>query len=119
MMKESVRIARGACREYWQSNHRNGGQSTEPKVAGSIGPYGACLADRSEYSGNYVDSLSEEELMEWHTPRLKVLLEAGVDYLAVETIPALKEARAVLKLLHKEAPNVPTWISFSCQVLQY
>jgi S-methylmethionine-dependent homocysteine/selenocysteine methylase len=36
--------------------------------------------------------------------------------LAVETIPALKEARAVLKLLHTEAPNVPTWISFSCQV---
>ena len=57
-----------------------------------------------------------EELIEWHRPRLLALLEAGVDYLALETFPALLEARAILKLLHDHAPNVPSWISFSCKV---
>ena len=27
-------------------------------VAGSVGPYGACLHDRSEYTGDYVDSMT-------------------------------------------------------------
>lgn len=88
----------------------------EPSVAGSIGPYGACQADMSEYTGNYVDSMSEEDFMEWHRPRLELLLETGVDYLAIETFPALMEAKAVLKLLHQVAPDVPAWISFSCKV---
>ena len=70
----------------------------------------------SEYNGHYIDSLTEEELIEWHRPRLLALIEEQVDYLAIETIPALKEAHALLKLLHKEAPKIPTWISFSCQV---
>jgi len=29
-------------------------------VVGSLGPYGACQADCSEYSGEYVDSMSVE-----------------------------------------------------------
>ena len=31
----------------------------------------------------------EKELMDWHRPRLKILLDSGVDLVAVETIPAL------------------------------
>ena len=85
-------------------------------VAGSIGPYGACKADMSEYNGNYVDSMNEEDLIQWHRPRLVALLQAGVDYLAFETFPALLEARAILKLLKQEAPDIPAWISFSCKV---
>lgn len=85
-------------------------------VAGSIGPYGACQADMSEYTGTYADSMSEDDFIKWHRPRLLALLQAGVDYLAFETFPALKEAVAVLKLVRQEAPNVPAWISFSCKV---
>ena len=29
-----------------------------------------------------------QQLMDWHRPRVKALLEAGVDILALETIPA-------------------------------
>ena len=31
-----------------------------PLVAGSVGPYGACLCDGSEYTGNYVDKVSKQ-----------------------------------------------------------
>lgn len=115
MIRDSVRIARKACHDFWQSSERNDNRM-EPKVAGSIGPYGACLADMSEYSGAYADSMSEEDFIEWHRPRLTALLEEKVDYLAIETFPSLKEARAVLELVRQEAPDVPTWISFSCKV---
>ena len=31
-----------------------------PLVAGSVGPYGACLHDGSEYTGDYVDHMTKE-----------------------------------------------------------
>ena len=85
-------------------------------MAGSIGPYGACLADRSEYTGAYVDAMDGANLRQWHMPRLSALVEAGVDYLAIETIPALDEALELVRLLKSEAPKMPAWISFSCKV---
>ena len=59
-------------------------------MAASVGPYGAVLADGSEYRGDY--GLTVAELRAWHRPRLDVLLAAGADVLAVETIPSLAEA---------------------------
>jgi len=59
-----------------------------PLIAGSVGPYGACQHDGSEYHGNYVDHMASEQLVQWHRPRVARLLEAGVDLLACETIPA-------------------------------
>lgn len=84
------------------------------KIAASVGPYGASQADGSEYSGNYIDSLSVEELMDFHRPKMEVLLNAGCDMLALETIPALKEGLALVRLL-KEFPNSHAWLSFSCK----
>lgn len=66
-------------------------------VAGSVGPYGACQHDGSEYTGAHLSDMTEEQLMEWHRPRLQQLIAAGVHLIAVETLPALKEARAVLR----------------------
>ena len=57
-------------------------------MAGSVGPYGACQHDGSEYHGNYVDHMTTEELIEWHRPRVVELLASGADILACETIPA-------------------------------
>ena len=42
------------------------------QIAGSIGPYGAALSDGSEYSGNYVDEMTVDDLINWHRPRMKV-----------------------------------------------
>lgn len=52
--------------------------------------------------------------MEWHRPRLECLLEMKCDLLAIETIPCIKEARAILKLLSSFA-DAKAWLSFSCK----
>jgi homocysteine S-methyltransferase len=84
----------------------------KPLVAASIGPYGAFLADGSEYRGNY--GISIQELKSFHRNRIKILIEAGADILACETIPCLDEAIALKELL-TEFPNAQAWISFSCK----
>jgi len=111
LMRESVHIARSACREYRQSIT----PQSDPKVAASVGPYGACCADRSEYTGSYANSMTEADFIEWHRPRLTALLEAGADYLAFETFPSLMEAQAVLKWLQENSPQAKAWVSFSCK----
>jgi homocysteine S-methyltransferase len=83
------------------------------KVAASVGPYGAYRADGSEYRGNY--GLTIEELKDFHRERLKVLIESNPDYLAIETIPELTEAKAILELLQESGSSIPFWISFSCK----
>jgi len=84
----------------------------QPLVAASVGPYGASLADGSEYRGDYGVSISE--LKSFHRDRMKLLIETGADLLACETIPCLDEAIALKELL-EEFPNVQAWISFSCK----
>jgi homocysteine S-methyltransferase len=81
-------------------------------VAASVGPYGAYLADGSEYTGIY--NLDEAGLLSWHRPRWEILAQSGADLLACETIPALAEAKALRQLL-LETPNMPAWMSFACQ----
>ena len=78
-------------------------------VAASIGPYGAALADGSEYRGRY--GLSVAELTAWHRPRLEVLVDAGPDVLALETVPDADEAVALVAAV-AGAP-VPAWLSYS------
>lgn len=79
-------------------------------VAASVGPYGAALADGSEYHGSY--GLSVAELRAWHRPRLEVLAAAGADVLACETVPCLAEAEALL--LEVQRLQVPAWLSLTC-----
>ncbi|KAM9762558.1 homocysteine S-methyltransferase isoform 1-T1 [Menidia menidia] len=87
---------------------------TCPLVAGSVGPYGAFLHDGSEYSGDYAEEMSVEELKSWHRPQVESLGAAGADLIAFETIPSIKEAQAVVELL-REFPNLNAWLSFSCK----
>ena len=86
-----------------------------PLVAASVGPYGATLADGSEYHGNY--GVSDGALVEFHRERLEVLANAGADLLAIETIPSLQEARAILTALDN-FPDTSAWLSFSCSNAQ-
>ncbi|WP_236794580.1 homocysteine S-methyltransferase [Amycolatopsis sp. GM8] len=78
-------------------------------VAASIGPYGATLADGSEYRGRY--GLSVAELTAFHRPRAEVLAEAGPDVFALETVPDVDEAVAMLAAV--EGLGVPSWLSFT------
>lgn len=83
-----------------------------PLVAASLGPWGACRADGSEYRGDY--GQTEEELVEFHRPRHRLLAETGPDLFACETIPSAVEALALRRLLAEE-PGPPAWLSFQCR----
>ena len=78
-------------------------------VAASVGPYGAFLADGSEYTGGYVAGMTVAELRAFHRPRLQVLAEAGADVLACETLPAAAEVEALLAEL--AGLGTPAWLS--------
>lgn len=78
-------------------------------VAASVGPYGAFLADGSEYRGRY--GLSPAQLRDFHAPRLELLASAGPDLFAVETIPDVDEAEVLVQLL--DEIGVPAWFSYS------
>ena len=83
-----------------------------PLVAASAGPYGAYLADGSEYRGDY--DLDEDGLVAWHRRRWHILANTKADVLACETIPSFAEARAQVRLL-QETPERMAWFSFSCR----
>ncbi|MEN9970820.1 MAG: hypothetical protein RL146_121 [Actinomycetota bacterium] len=97
-LKNSIQLARDA---------------HSPKVAASIGPYGAYLADGSEYRGNY--DATEDQIREFHKERLEILIACKPDYLAIETIPEIREARVLLQLLKDLNNTIPVWIAFSCK----
>lgn len=80
-------------------------------IAASLGPYGAMLHDGSEYTGNY--GVSTETLRSFHEPRLQLFDTAGVDVLALETVPSLQEAAVLADLLGQY--QTPAWVSFSCR----
>ena len=81
------------------------------KVASSIGPYGAALADGSEYKGNY--GVTKSALKDFHARRLEVLISTSPDLLALETMPDTFEVEVLLELL-SYCP-IPYWVSYSCK----
>jgi homocysteine S-methyltransferase len=111
LLRLSVELACAARDEFWADAANRAGRE-RPLVAASVGPYGACLADGSEYRGDY--GLTVDELMAWHHPRLAVLAAAGADLLACETLPCLAEGVALARLL-PEFPDRTAWLAFSCR----
>ena len=116
LYRDSIRIAVEA-RHTFAS--RNGiPESDRALVAASIGPYGAYLADGSEYRGHY--SISERELQEFHGDRIAMVMEMmrdlqdGPELMAFETIPSLKEALILARIL-KSHPGAHAWLSFTCR----
>ena len=102
LIKRSVRLAEQA-RASFQDDH-------DRWIAGSVGPYGAALADGSEYRGDY--DLSVTELRRWHRPRIELLAEAGADVIALETIPCLAEVEALVAEV--DGSGQPCWLSITC-----
>ncbi|MFE2261187.1 homocysteine S-methyltransferase [Streptomyces griseosporeus] len=100
----SVELARRAVRQA-----RDKGVTRPLWVAASAGPYGAMLADGSEYRGRY--GLSVGELERFHRPRLEVLAAARPDVLALETVPDADEAAALLRAVR--GLGVPAWLSYT------
>lgn len=80
-------------------------------VSASMGPYGAFLADGSEYRGNY--KITEQQLRLFHASRIELLASSGADFFAFETIPSIVEVKVLASLL--KVTSKPSWISFSCK----
>jgi len=104
LLRRSVELAR-------QARQRAAGDGIGgPRwIAASVGPYGAMLADGSEYRGNY--GLGVADLVEFHRRRMEVLAGSGADVLALETVPDVVEAEAMLRVVAEL--GVPAWLSYT------
>ncbi|NDV13929.1 homocysteine S-methyltransferase [Crenobacter caeni] len=112
LMARAIELAREARDAFWAVPENRAGRGY-PLVAASVGPYGATLADGSEYRGGY--GLSVEQLMDFHRERLASLIAAGPDLLACETLPCAEEAVALARLFSAEFPDARAWLAFSCR----
>ncbi|WP_245771603.1 homocysteine S-methyltransferase [Actinacidiphila guanduensis] len=129
LLRRSVELAREAA-DAWSAPRADSAQSRSPApspasargvdpgggrpevwVAASVGPYGAMLADGSEYRGRY--GLSVRELARFHRLRIEALAEAGPDVLALETVPDVDEAEAMLAAA--EGTGLPVWLSYTIE----
>ncbi|MFJ8164012.1 homocysteine S-methyltransferase [Streptomyces sp. NPDC096136] len=99
LLERAVRVADGAARAAGHGVW----------VAASVGPYGAVLADGSEYRGRY--GLTRDALAAFHRPRIEALLAAGPDVLALETVPDSEEAEALLRVL--AGTGARAWLSYT------
>jgi homocysteine S-methyltransferase len=111
LLELSAELATEARDRFW-SEPNNRINRLKPIVAASVGPYGAYLADGSEFTGDY--DLDEAGLLEFHRERWHILASTGADIIACETIPSLAEAHA-LGVLLQESGNRFAWLSFSCK----
>lgn len=102
LLRRSVELAQDARAELADDGRQRW-------VAASVGPYGAALADGSEYRGRY--GLSVAELKAWHRPRMEILAEAGADLLALETVPDIDEAEALVAVVRQLA--IPAWLTYT------
>ena len=103
LLTKAVELAKDAVRRHGDDSRL---------VAASLGPYGAVLADGSEFTGDY--PLSVEQLIEFHLPRVEAALRASPDLVLFETLPSMAECEAVAQLAAR-FPDVPFMASFSAK----
>ena len=108
---KSVELAEEAVKRFIASGHG----VSKPLIAASIGPYGAYLADGSEYTGKY--GISDERLRAFHLSRINILDDSNADFFACETIPSFQEAQVLARILKETRKTA--WISFSCKDEQH
>ncbi|MCB0490150.1 MAG: homocysteine S-methyltransferase family protein, partial [Cyclobacteriaceae bacterium] len=80
LIARSVELAEEAIKRF-----RREGNNQELLIAASIGPYGAYLADGSEYRGNY--GVSDEELESFHRERIDILEKTRAHLFVFVTMP--------------------------------
>ena len=111
----TVQLAKAARDKVWGAlDETEKAKRPYPLISGDVGPYAAYLANGSEYSGDY-GQITTEALKEFHRPRIQILLDQGVDLLALETIPNHLEAQALIELLAEEFPESEAYLSFTIQ----
>jgi len=84
-------------------------EGTSVAVAASVGPFGASLANGSEYNGRY--GVEWQQVEDYHREKLAILVDSGADLIAIETIPLADEALLIAEIL-EELGAPPAWFSF-------
>ncbi len=107
LIKKSMTLLLNA-RDRYQKEHP---ERKDLVAAAAIGPYGAYLADGSEYRGDY--KVDPQVIEDFHRERMQLLKDAGAEIFACETLPCLWEAEIILKVA--KDLDVPCWFSFSCR----
>ncbi len=74
-IRSAVKIAKKARDDFEKKSGKHN------YVAGTVGSYGAYLADGNEYRGDY--NLTEQEYLEFHLPRLRLILAEKPDLIAL------------------------------------
>ena len=114
---KSVEVAVKARDRYLSEREEDPPEDRKPLIAASIGPYGAYLADGSEYTGKYGLG-SPFDFMQvvhpFHLERFELLLKSNADLIAFETVPSGSEC-VVLDMLRREFPETPVWVSCTCR----
>lgn len=111
LLARSIWLLGQARERFWKERGQDAGRAY-PILAASVGPYGAYLADGSEYRGGY--GLDEEALYAFHKERMQLLWEAGAELFACETIPSLSEARALARCM-EQIEGATGYLCFSCK----
>jgi homocysteine S-methyltransferase len=105
-LRQSVELAEQARAAYAAENPRR------IWIAASLGPYGAALHNGAEYHGRY--DIPFDDLAAFHAERFAEVAKTHADFLALETIPSLAEAEALVRAL-EQIPSLAAWISFTCR----
>lgn len=74
------------------------------------------MGDFSEFTGAYLETVDHNEIFDYFRDQIEIFTGAGPDLIAIETIPALDEAKIILDVLQKVQGHPPVWISFTCKV---
>ncbi|MDH3732559.1 MAG: homocysteine S-methyltransferase [Gemmatimonadota bacterium] len=109
LLRDAVSLVVEERDRFWEDPSNRLGRS-RPLVTASVGPYGAYLADGSEYRGDY--GLSAADLYDFHADRWADLAGTAADVMACETTPSLEETLAYCRLA--AVSGSPTWVSFQC-----
>ena len=110
VLERSVTLAVEACDEYW-AERANRSRRLRPLVAASVGPYGAYLADGSEYDGRY--GVEAGALDDFHRRRFRLFARSAADLILCETLPSGLEVEVLLGIV-AETPGARVWMSFCC-----
>lgn len=108
----TVKLAKIARDDFWESlDEKHKEKRLYPLIGGDIGPYAAYLADGSEYTGIYPEN--NIDFKAFHRERIAILIENGVDFLIIETIPNQKETIEIIELLEEEFPTIDAYLSLT------
>jgi len=109
LIRKTVELAQEAREQFINQNPH---LESRPLIAASMGPYGAYLANGSEYHGNY--GVNYSDLVQFHKNGIRLIQDLNADILAFETIPSMEESMAIVEAL-RDFPKLKCWISFSCR----